>query len=37
MKYYSKAHNYLYTLELARLGNLASGAGGPQIHCVHIF
>ena len=27
---YSKAYNYLYTLELARLGNLASEAGGPQ-------
>ena len=28
--YYSKAYNYVYTLELARLGNLASGAGRPK-------
>jgi hypothetical protein len=27
---YSKAYNYLYTLALARLGNLASEAGGTQ-------
>ena len=37
IQFYSKAYNYLYTLGLARLGNLASEAGGRQIPCVHIF
>ena len=33
---YSKIYNYLYTI-VARLGNLASGQGGPKCCLVYIF
>ena len=37
LPYYSKAYNYLYTLELARLGNLATETEVPKSLCSHIF
>ena len=36
-RFYSKAHNYLYTLELARLGNLASKEEVPKSLWLHVF